>query len=254
MSELRILLVDDEPLVRRGLRDFLEGVPDAVVVGECGDGAEALRVLQREPVDLVFLDIQMPELDGVAVAAAIAETGGPAIVFVTAYSEHAIRAFEVNAVDYLLKPFDRPRFLAALERVRTRRAAGGQTERNHRLASVLTELQRGAGYAERILVRSDGRIRLVPVADVEWIEAADNYVRLHADGERHLVRETMASLETRLDPARFGRIHRSTIVNLARIRELQPTFNGEYVVLLQSGARLTLSRSYRDALLERLGS
>jgi two-component system, LytTR family, response regulator len=253
MSELRILLVDDEPLVRQGLRDFLEGVPDAVVVGECGDGAEALRLLAREPVDLVFLDVQMPELDGVAVAATLAQSDGPAIVFVTAYSEHAIRGFEVNAVDYLLKPFDRPRFLAALDRVRARRAAGERTELTDRLASVLAALERPAGYAERVLVRSDGRIRLVPVAEIEWIEAADNYVRLHTAGERHLLRETMASLESRLDPARFGRIHRSAIANFAGIRELQPTFNGEYAVLLHSGARLTLSRGYRDALLERLG-
>ena len=252
MAELRILLVDDEPLVRRGLRDFLEGVPDAVVVGECGDGAEALSVLGREPVDVVFLDVQMPELDGIEVAAALAHDG-PAVVFVTAFSEHAIRAFELNAVDYLVKPFDRERFLAALERVRARRGGRREGELSERLAAVLAELRRPGSYVERILVRSDGRIRLVPVVEIDWIEAADNYVRLHVGAERHLLRETMASLERRLDPDRFGRIHRSAIVNLASVRELQPTFNGEYAVFLRSGARLTLSRGYRDALLTRLG-
>jgi two-component system, LytTR family, response regulator len=252
MAELRVLLVDDEPLVRRGLRDFLEGVTDAVVVGECGTGTEALGFLQREPVDLVFLDVQMPELDGVTVAAALADAG-PAVVFVTAFSEHAIRAFEVNAVDYLLKPFDRERFLQALQRVRDRRAGAVDRELGERLTAVLAALTPATSYAERLLVRSDGRIRLVPVGDIDWIEAADNYVRLHAGAERHLLRETMASLETRLDPDRFGRIHRSAMVNLASVRELQPTFNGEYTVFLRSGARLTLSRGYRDALLQRLG-
>jgi two-component system, LytTR family, response regulator len=186
MAELRILLVDDEPLVRRGLRDFLEGVPDVVVIGECGDGAEALAVLGREQVDLLFLDVQMPELDGIEVAAALAD-GGPAVVFVTAFSEHAIRAFELNAVDYLVKPFDRERFLAALERVRARRGRP-QGELSERLAAVLAALQRPGAYVERILVRTDGRIRLVPVVEIDWVEAADNYVRLYVGTERHLVR------------------------------------------------------------------
>lgn len=254
MPELRVLLVDDEPLVRQGIRDFLEDEPDVTIVGECGDGVEALETIARDRVDLVFLDIQMPELDGLGVASALAEQGGPVVVFVTAYSEHAVRAFEVNAVDYVLKPFDRERFLAALARARARRASGEQEELARRLAAVLSELQRSRGQAQRVLVRTDGRIRFVPVADIEWIEAADNYARLHVGAERHLVRETMASLEARLDGSRFARIHRSAIVNLARIRELQPTFNGEYAVFLHSGAKLTLSRGYRDALREKIGS
>jgi two-component system LytT family response regulator len=253
VAELRILLVDDEPLVRQGLRDFLEPEPDVRVVGECGDGVEALKFLEEHEVDLVFLDVQMPELDGVGVAEVLARRDGPAVVFVTAYSEHAIRAFEVNAVDYLLKPFDRERFTAALARVRSRREGGERDELTRRLAQVLTELRRDQGHAQRVLVRGDGRIRFVPVEEIEWIEAADNYVRLYAAGERHLLRETMASMESRLDPARFARIHRSTIVNLASIRELQPTYNGEYAVFLRSGAKLTLSRSYRDEVLAKLG-
>jgi two-component system LytT family response regulator len=253
VAELRVLLVDDEPLVRQGIRDFLEGEPGVLIVGECGNGVEALETIARERVDLVFLDIQMPELDGVGVAAALTTQDGPAVVFVTAYSEHALRAFEVNAVDYVLKPFDRERFRAALNRARARLAAGERAELSSRLTAVLAELERSRGFAQRILVRSDGRIRLVPVGEVDWIEAADNYVRLYAGAERHLVRETMAAMEARLDPARFARIHRSTIVNLGRIRELQPTFNGDYVVLLHTGAKLTLSRGYRDELRSRLG-
>ena len=253
MADLRVLLVDDEPLVREGLRDFLQGEPDVTVVGECANGLEALAFLEERPVDLVFLDVQMPELDGIGVAESLARSDGPAVVFVTAFSEHALRAFEVNAVDYLLKPFDRERFAAALDRVRRRRAGPDDAALTRRLAAVLDSLQRGRGYAERVLVRGDGRIRFVPVDEIEWVEAADNYVRLHAGEERHLVRDTMAALERRLDPARFARIHRSAIVRLDRIRELQPTFNGEYTVLLASGARLTLSRGYRDAVLARLG-
>jgi two-component system LytT family response regulator len=253
MDDLRVLLVDDEPLVREGLRDFLQTEAGVTVVGECADGLEALAFLDRHAVDLVFLDVQMPELDGIGVAASLARGGGPAVVFVTAFSEHALRAFEVNAVDYLLKPFDRERFSAALDRVRRRRAGAGDATLTRRLTAVLEELQRGRGYAERVLVRGDGRIRFVPVEEIEWIEAADNYVRLHGAGERHLVRDTMSALEARLDPARFARIHRSAIVRLARVRELQPTFNGEYSVLMESGTRLTLSRGFRDAVLARLG-
>jgi two-component system LytT family response regulator len=254
VPDLRVLLVDDEPLVRQGIRDFLDAEPGVAIIGECGNGLEALEIIAREPVDVVFLDVQMPELDGLGVAAALAGQGGPEVVFVTAYSEHAVRAFEVNAVDYVLKPFDRERFVAALGRVRARRTGGDREELARRLAAVLAELQRSQGHVQRVLVRSDGRIRLLAVNDIDWIEAADNYARLHAGAERHLIRETMASLEARLDPAHFARIHRSTIVNLDRVRELQPTFNGEYAVLLHTGAKLTLSRGYRDALRERLGS
>ena len=254
MAELRALIVDDEPLVREGLRDYLADEPGIAVAGECANGLEALAVLERAapPVDVVFLDVQMPELDGLELARALLPDG-PAIVFVTAFSEHAIRAFELNAVDYLLKPFDRERLRGALDRVRSRQASRAQAELAERLTVVLDELRRERGYADRLLVKHDGRIRFVPVTDLEWVEAADNYVRLHARGERHLLRETIRSLEGRLDPARFARVHRSAIVNLARVRELQPTFNGEYAILLDSGAKLTLSRSYRDAVRARLG-
>jgi two-component system LytT family response regulator len=254
MTALRVLLVDDEPLVREGIREYLADEPDVVVAGECADGLEALAFLEgaERPVDVAFLDIRMPRLDGLELARALVPDG-PAVVFVTAFSEHAIRAFELNAVDYLLKPFDRERLRAALDRARARRGGSGQADLASRLERVLADLQRERGWAERLLVRQEGRIRLVPVEAVDWIEAADNYVRIHAGGERHLLRETIRSLEERLDPARFARIHRSAIVNLSCIRELQPTFNGEYAVLLKTGAKLTLSRSYRDVVRARLG-
>jgi two-component system, LytTR family, response regulator len=250
--ELRILLVDDEPLVREGVRDFLQDEPGVVISGECSTGLEALSFLTDNEVDVLFLDIQMPELDGLGVASELLREDGPAIVFVTAFSEHAIRAFELNAVDYLLKPFDQERLLRAVERARGRLGRSDHAELTRRLSSVLGELERGRGYAERIVVKDDGRIRLVPTADVDWIEAADNYVRLHVGSKRHLLRETIRNIEARLDPRQFVRIHRSTMVNLARIQELQPTFNGEYTVILDSGARLTMSRTYRDAVRKQL--
>lgn len=254
MADLRVLLVDDEPLVREGLRDFLGEERGVVVAGECSNGAEALQFLEAHEVDVVFLDVQMPELDGLGVASVLLREGGPAIVFVTAFSEHAIRAFELNAIDYLLKPFDRERFHGAVERVRLRLGSGMQEELGRRLTAVLGELQHARGYADRLLVKSEGRIRFVAVESLDWVEAADNYVRLHAGDQRHLVRETIRSVEARLDPAKFARIHRSAIVNLSKIRELQPTFNGEYAVFLTSGTKLTLSRTYRDSVRARLGA
>ncbi|HXE56633.1 MAG TPA: LytTR family DNA-binding domain-containing protein [Gemmatimonadales bacterium] len=248
---LRVLLVDDEPLVRQGLRSFLEDEPDVEVVGEARDGREALQLIVQRRPSLVFLDVQMPELDGVAVAEALAAES-PAIVFVTAYDRYAVRAFDLQAVDYLLKPFDRPRFQAALERARRRLAASEREVLARRVEALLLELG-GRGYLERIPVRSGRRIVVVPVDEVEWFEAADNYVRLHAGGRGHLLRETIKRLETRLDPRRFARIHRSAIVNLDRVRELQPLANGEYAVFLGSGTRLILSRTYRDAFQARIG-
>jgi two-component system LytT family response regulator len=253
MADLRVLLVDDEPLVREGLRDFLAEEPGVTVAGECSNGVEALQFLDTQGVDVVFLDVQMPELDGLGVAGTLAREGGPAIVFVTAFAQHAIRAFELNAIDYLLKPVDRERFHAAVDRVRVRLGSGSQEDLARRLGAVLEEIQQQRGYADRVLVKSEGRIRFVAVQDLDWVEAADNYVRLHTGDQRHLVRETIRRFEARLDPARFARIHRSAIVNLSRIRELQPTFNGEYTVFLTSGAKLTLSRTYRDAVRARLG-
>lgn len=252
MPELRVAIADDEPLVREGLREFLAGERDVALVAECANGLEALAAVEAGGVDLLLLDIQMPSLDGIGVAEALTAGGGPHVVFVTAFDRHAVRAFELGAVDYLLKPFDEGRFRAALARARERIASGQQAALNRQLAGVLAELERQRGRPERLLVRGAGRLYFVAVEEIDWIEAADNYVRLHVGNAVHVLRETIGNLEARLDPARFARIHRSAIVALARVRQLEPTFNGEYVVTLTTGRQLTLSRTYRDVVKQRL--
>ena len=252
MSGLRVLLVDDEPLVRRGMRVSLEDEPDIEIVGEARNGVEAVQSIREQHPDLVFLDVQMPELDGFGVIAALQGAPMPAVVFVTAFDAYALRAFDVHAVDYLLKPFDEERLKLALNRVRGRLGEQRRGSIDEQLQALIRDVRARDNYAERLLVKNDGSITVVDASDIDWIEAADNYVRLHTARGRLLMRETMKALEDRLDPRRFARIHRSAIVNLSRVRELQPTFNGEYVVLLSSGAKLTLSRGYRDTFRDRL--
>jgi two-component system, LytTR family, response regulator len=256
-APIRALVVDDEPLARRKIRRLLRGVPDVVVAGECGDGAAAAAMLRDVAPDLVFLDVQMPGLDGFAVLDALPAGRAPAVVFTTAYDEYAARAFEVRALDYLVKPFSRARFDEALRRAREAlaRAGGGAggAVPDPRLAALLEELRAERARPERLVVKEDGRVRLVAVDDVDRVEAAGNYVRVHAGGASHLVRESMAALEPRLDPRRFVRVHRSTIVNVARIREIQPWFRGDLVLILRDGARVTLSRTYRERLRAVLG-
>jgi len=244
---IRVLIVDDEPIARRGIRQQLRSETDLEVIGECGDGAEAIDAITELAPDLVFLDIQMPEVGGFDVVEAIGVARMPAVVFVTAYDEHALRAFDVHAVDYVLKPIDRHRFRTAVERARRRLAhAPGQLDR--RIAAALGELGRPAhDYAKRLAIKGDGRVILVDVDEVDRLEAAGNYVEVHSGARRHLVRETMASLEARLDPARFVRVSRSSIVNAARVRELQPMFNGDFVVVLRDGTKVAGSRRYRAA-------
>ncbi|HEX6085008.1 MAG TPA: response regulator, partial [Thermoanaerobaculia bacterium] len=210
---IRVLIVDDEPIARRGIRHHLRGEAGLEVIGECGDGAAAIDAIAELAPDLVFLDIQMPEVGGFDVVEAIGVARMPAVVFVTAYDEHALRAFDVHAVDYVLKPIDRHRFRTAVERARRRLAdAPGQLDR--RIAAALGELGRAAhDYAKRLAIKGDGRVVLVDVDEVDRLEAAGNYVEVHSGARHHLVRETMASLEARLDPARFVRVSRSSIVN-----------------------------------------
>ena len=244
---IRVLIVDDEPIARRGIRQQLRGEADLEVIGECGDGAAAIDAITELAPDLVFLDIQMPEVGGFDVVEAIGVTRMPAVVFVTAYDEHALRAFDVHAVDYVLKPIDRHRFRTAVERARRRLAhAPGQLDR--RIAAVLGELGRPAhDYAKRLAIKGDGRVILVDVDEVDRLETAGNYVEVHSGARHHLVRETMASLEARLDPARFVRVSRSSIVNADRVRELQPMFSGDFVVVLRDGTKVAGSRRYRAA-------
>jgi two-component system LytT family response regulator len=254
VTDVRVVIADDEPLVRRGLRTFIEAQPGLSIVGEARHGAEAVEVIRAQRPDIVFLDVQMPELDGFAVLEALAGEPLPAVVFVTAYDEYAIRAFDVHAVDYLLKPFDEERFQVALGRARGRLGSHRTHPLDERIEAVLTELRSREQYADRLLVKGDGRVAVVQVDEVDWIEAADNYARVHTARGRFMVREPIKALEAKLDPRRFARVHRSAIVNLARVRELQPMFGGEYVIILSTGAKLTLSRGYRDAFRERLGS
>ncbi len=246
--KIRTLIVDDESLARDRLRQLLQPAAEIELIGECADGQEALTAIEQKKPDLVFLDIQMPELDGFDVLEAIQIRPWPVIVFVTAYDKFAVRAFEVHAVDYLLKPFDRERFQQALaraiEQVR-HRAGAGQQERQ---AALLADVKPASRPAERLAVKSSGRVVLVKVAEMDWVQAAHNYVELHANTQTHLLRETLGALEQRLPPEKFVRISRSIIVNIERVKELQPLFWGEYAVVLQDGTRLTLSRRYRHKL------
>ncbi len=243
---IRTIVVDDEPLAREKLRGFLEAESDFEVVAECRDGAEAVETIEREKPDLVFLDVQMPELSGFEVLEQLDPESFPTVIFVTAYDQYALKAFEVHAVDYLLKPFDRERFQETLGRVRERRELG---DARAKLQAMLEERSR---YPDRLEVRTSGRVVLVRLEEVIWIDAAGNYVKIHTTTEALTLRETMARIEERLNPELFLRIHRSTIVNVEHIRELQQQFHGDYVVVLKNGQRLTLSRSYREKMQELL--
>jgi two-component system, LytTR family, response regulator len=244
----RTLIVDDELLARERMRQLLLQEPEIEIVGECSNGREAVLAIQKERSDLIFLDVQMPELDGFGVLQEIATGPMPVVVFVTAHDKFALRAFEFHAVDYLLKPFDRGRFQAALHRAleQVKHRQGGALD--ERLSNLLAELKSPPKSPERLAVKSGGRVVLVKIDDIDWIEAADNYVDLHVGKQSHLLREKLSTLEARLAPEKFVRISRSTIVNVERIKELQSLFRGAYTVILQNGERLTLSRSYRDKL------
>jgi len=246
--KVRTLIADDEPLARERLRQLLADQPEIELLGECADGREAVAAIQEKSPDLIFLDIQMPELDGFAVLDAIKLEPMPVIVFVTAHDKFALRAFEVHAVDYLLKPFDRERFQSALRRALEQVKHREDPARSQAQAAVLTEMQSPAKPAERLAVKSDGRITILKTADIAWIEAAHNYVEIHEDKRSHLLRETMGGIEQKLPPEKFVRISRSVIVNVDRVKELQPTFYGEYKVTLHNGKCLTLSRRYRKKL------
>lgn len=248
MERVTVLIVDDELPARRKVRRLLAADPDVDVLGEAGTGTEAVERIRALDPDIAILDIQMPGLDGFGVLATLAEDERPVVIFATAYDEFAIRAFDVSAVDYLLKPFDSARLARALERAkaRVREAAGGETDR--RIRELLERVGAAPGRIDRLLVRSGDRSYFVPVDDIDWIEASQNYLRLNAAGETHIVRGTMAGLSERLDPARFVRIHRSHIVNVERIRELRTASHGDYTVVLFDGTRLALSRRYRDRL------
>lgn len=272
---LRTLIVDDERLARQKIRMFLEARNDVSVAGEAGTVSEAIALVERERPDLVLLDIQMPGGDGFDVVRALPAVHAPAVVFITAHGDYAIRAFEVAAVDYLLKPFDEARFAAAWTRLVERRTLRTIRDESQRLSRMLAEIGAGgeapgagtggagllvpaggvgapARWAERLVLKRDQRTYMLPVVQVEWAESNGNYVVLHVGKDRHELRETLTSLEGRLDPARFVRVHRRVIVSVDAIRELQPWFGGDQVLILKDGTRLRVSRSYREHVAQRL--
>jgi two-component system, LytTR family, response regulator len=253
MVRTRVLVADDEPLARERLRMLLAQEEWVDIVGECHSGGDAIKAIQELQPDLVFLDVQMPDATGFDVIESIGAARMPAVIFVTAYDRYALRAFDVRALDYLLKPFDRERFQQALGRARQQLQHQTQGDLERRLIQLVSDLREPQQKADRLVVKSGGRVFFVRTADIDWIEAAGNYVKLHVGGETHLLRETMTAIEAQIDADLFFRIHRCHIVNIERVQELQPWFNGEYVVCLRSGARLTLSRGYREKLQQRLG-
>jgi two-component system LytT family response regulator len=255
-SRIRAIIIDDEPTARRGVRLLLERDGGVDVVGEASTGTEAAELIRRVRPDLAFLDVQMPGLDGFEVLRQIEPALVPAVVFVTAYEEHALRAFEVSAVDYLLKPYDDERFNAALRRAKEEVRRRQSDQVSARLAQLLDLLQQTGSSgsppppppADRILVKSSGEIFFLKAEEIDWVEAEGDYMKFHVGGRTHLMRETMARLEARLDRKRFIRIHRSTIVNIDRLRKLSPSFAGEYAVILQDGTKLKLSRGYHERI------
>ena len=255
-TRIRILVVDDEPLAREKIRTMLRDDPEVEIVGECTNGAEAVAAVEEVTPDLLLLDVQMPEVDGFAVLEALKSRHMPQVIFITAYDHYAVHAFEVHALDYLLKPFDRDRFKAAVERAKAQilRQRNGGRELDLRVLALLRQLEAEAKYLERLVVKTGGRVFFLPVDEIDWIEAEGNYVNVHTAKKSYLLRETISSLEAQLDPRKFVRIHRSTVVRIDRIQELQSWSHGEYRVILHNGKELTLSRNYRENLQAVLGS
>ena len=252
---LRVLVVDDEPIARHAVVRHLRDAEDVEIVGECGDGVSAVEAIRALSPDLVFLDIQMPAINGLDVVATIGAARMPATIFVTAYEHYAVRAFEAHAVDYLVKPFSRERFQETLRRARQRLTVreGADADATARILQTLETLRQRDDYATRIPVREDEKVVLVDVDDIVWIRANGNTVLLHLAGRVHELRETMASLAARLDPRHFARVHRSAIVNVRRIRDIQPWFNGHHVITLDTGQQLRMSRYQHEAFLKLVG-
>ena len=245
--KIRTLIVEDEPLARERIHALLEDERDIEVVAECGDGRVAVEEIRQNRPDLVFLDINIPEVDGFGVIEEIGVDEMPPVVFVTAYDQYAVQAFDTHALDYILKPFDEDRFRTAVGRARQAILQQSAGSLDRRLTDLLEDLRKPR-YLERLAVRAGGKIIFLRTDEIDWIGAEGNYARMHVGSKSHLMRETMTSLEQKLDPGRFLRIHRSTIVNADAIAELEPLFQGDYVVILRNGTRLTSSRGYRSNL------
>lgn len=255
-KKIRALIVDDEPFARERVSRLLEADEDVVVIGECKDGFEAVAAIEEQSPDLLFLDVQMPGKDGFGVLTDIAADKTPVVIFLTAYDQYAVRAFDAAALDYLLKPFDEDRFAKALARAKMQLTIPPLIETSSESPTASPDAVSGAvssAYLERIIIRTGGRVLFRNTGEIDWIEAYGNYVRLHFGESAYLLRETIGHLEARLDPAKFTRIHRSTIIQVDRIRELQPQLAGHYRTTLRDGTKLTLSRRYRKNLKNLLG-
>jgi two-component system LytT family response regulator len=261
MEKIRTLIVDDEPLARQGLKLLVKGDPQIEIIGECANGREAIRVLQIELPDLLFLDVQMPEINGFETLAQARVERLPTVIFVTAYDDYALQAFEAQALDYLLKPFSDERFHIALTRAKEQIEQKRFKEQNQKLqtllqtyqsdqrANSLTQHQRlSSGFCERLMVKAGARVFFLQAAEIDWIEAADYYALLHVGSKSHLLRETLTELEAKLDPQTFVRIHRSTIVNINRVNQLYAQGSGDYAVILRDGTILKISRRRREKL------
>ena len=247
-AKIRALVVDDELISRELLCRLLRSETDIELAGTASNGPDAVEAINRLEPDLVFLDVQMPELDGFGVVDQIQGTHMPVIIFVTANHDFALKAFEVHALDYLTKPCSRDRVRDALQRARAQIQRDDHRELHDKLNTLLNQVRPGLKLPERMPVKSEGRILFLRLEDIDWVEAADNYVEIHVGDRTHMLRETLSAMETRLPADRFLRINRSAMVNIERIRELEPTFHGEYTVVLRNGTRLTLTRGHREAL------
>lgn len=252
---IRTLIIDDVQLARERLKRCLADHADVEIVGECDNGASAVKSIRALDPDLIFLDVQMPALDGFGVLDALKRERMPAVIFVTAYNDYAIQAFEVNALDYLLKPVDYDRLGKAVERAKTHLAqpAAGD-DLDNRFRALLEDIKTGSKFLKRLTIKLTGRTILLPTDEIDWIETYGNYLKVHAGRESHLIRGTMQSLETKLDPEKFVRVHRSVIVNIEKVKEIYPRWNGDQDLVLQNGQQLMLSRNYRDKFFAVLGA
>ena len=248
MKKLHVLIIDDEPLARERIRRLLSDQSTVEILRECESGTDAIEAIHALKPDLIFLDVQMPEVDGFAVLAAIPSEARPAVIFTTAFDQFAVKAFEVHALDYILKPFDRERLLTAVEKARRSLKSDEATDQQARLTRLIEEVRPAKPAPDRISVKSGGKITLLRPEDIDWIEASDNYVTLRVGKVSHMIRETMTSMESQLEGKKFLRVSRSTIVNVERVKELHSLFHGDYVIVLHDGTKLNASRNYREKL------
>jgi two-component system LytT family response regulator len=248
--KIRTVIADDMPLARSRIRRYLKTDSEIEIIRECSRGGEAIEAINNLKPDLVFLDVEMPEVSGFEVLQAINLDPAPVVIFVTAYDQFTLRAFDYHALDYLLKPFDEARLKRALERAKRELKQTKQTDINEQLQSVLQNGKAESKFLKRIAIKSGERTFFLPTDDIDRVSTAGNYLELHVGKQTHLIRERMCELEAKLDPTKFVRIHRLSLINIERVREMQPLFNGDYVIILHNGTRLTLSRTYREKLFD----